>query len=125
MNCIYLPDVTLFFNFLLHDATDFIMSTEDNSDIDSFSDEDDHDLGMLPPIERANAENDIDSDAPDNMNGLVHHLPRHSLNSACDSSLLYKGNKQKSVQHTQPLNKKSRKAATRNWKRGNDLQNQL
>ena len=80
---------------------------------------------MLSPIERANAENDIDSNASDNMNGLMHHLPRHLLNSACDLSLIYKGNKQKSVQHTQPLNKKSRKAAARNWKRGNDLQSQL
>ena len=39
------------------------MNTEDNSDIESSSDEDDHDLAMLPPIEKANAETEMDSDA--------------------------------------------------------------
>ena len=77
---------------------------------------------MLPPIEKANAETDVDSDASDDMNdGLVYHLPRRLLNSTCDSSLLGKGIKQKSVQRTQPLNKKSRKLAARNWKKGTDL----
>ena len=77
---------------------------------------------MLPPIEKANAETDMDSDASDDMNdGLVYHLPRRLLNSTCDSSLLGKGIKQKSVQRTQPLNKKSRKLAARNWKKGTDL----
>ena len=53
---------------------------------------------MLPPIEKANAETDMDSDASDDMNDvLVHHLPRRLLNSICDSNLLDKGNKQKSV----------------------------
>ena len=42
---------------------DFLMNTEDNNDTESSSDEDDHDLVMLPPIERANAETDMDSDA--------------------------------------------------------------
>ena len=97
------------------------MNTEDNSDIDSSSDEDDHDLAMLLPIEKANAETDMDSDASDDMNdGLVHHLPRRLPNST-DSSLLDKGNKQKSVQRTQPPNKKSKKSAERNWKKGTDL----
>ena len=36
-------------------------------------------------------------------------------------SLLDKGNKQKSVQRTQPPNKKSRKLAARSWKKGTDL----
>ena len=58
------------------------MNTEDNSDIESSSDKDDYDFAMLPPIERANAETDMDSDASDDMNdGLVHHLPRRLLNS--------------------------------------------
>ena len=99
------------------------MNTEDNSDTESSLDEDDHDLAMLPPIEKENAETDMDSDASDDMNDdLVHHLPRRLLNSTCDSSLLDKGSKQKSVQRTQPLNKKSRKSAARNWKKGTDLQ---
>ena len=54
--------------------------------------------------------------------GLVHHLPRRLLTSTCDSSLLDKGNKQKSVQRNQPPTKKSRKSAARNWKNGTDLQ---
>ena len=72
------------------------MHTKDNSNIESSSDEDDPDLAMPPPIEKANAETDMDSDASDDMNdGLVHHLPRRLLNSTCDLSLLDKGNKQK------------------------------
>ena len=55
-------------------------------------------------------------------NGLVHCLPGRLLKPACDSSLLDKGNKQKSVQCTQPPNKKSRKSAIRSWKIGTDLQ---
>ena len=117
-NCNYLLDVTfLFFSFSLNDVT------EDNSDIESSSDEDDHDLAMLPPIENANAETDMDSYTSDDMNdGLILHLPRRLLNSTCDSNLLNKGNKQKSVQRTQLPNKKSRKSTARNWKKGTDLQ---
>ena len=86
------------------------MNTEDNSDIESSSDKKDHNLPMLPPIEKENVETDMYSDASDDMNdGLVDHLPRRLLNSTCDSSLLDKGNKQKYVQRTQPTNKKSRK----------------
>ena len=94
------------------------MNTDNNSDIESSSDEDDHDLAMLAPIEKANAKTDMDRDASDDMNdGLAHHLPRRLLNSTCDSSLLDKEIKQKSVQHTQPPYKKSRKSAARNWKK--------
>ena len=78
---------------------------------------------MLPPIEKTNAETDMDSDTSDVMNdSLVHYLPRRLLNSTCDSSLLDKGNKQKSVQRTQPPNKKSRKSAARKWVKDTDLQ---
>ena len=70
--------------------------------LESSSDEDNHDLAMLPPTEKANAENDMDSDASFDMNdGLVQYLPRCLLNSTCDSSLLDKGNKQKSVECTE------------------------
>ena len=99
------------------------MNTEDDSDIDSSSDEDDHDVDMLPPTEKANAETDMDRGASGDMNdGLAHHLPRRLLNSTCDSSLLDKESKQKSVQRTQPTNKISRKSAERNSKKGTDLQ---
>ena len=71
-----MPDVTfLFFRFSLNDAIDFLMNTEDNNDIESSLDEDGHDLAMLPSIEKANAETDMDRDASDDMNnGLVHHF---------------------------------------------------
>ena len=124
-NCNYLPDVTifLFFSFSQNDTIGFLMNTEDNSDIESSSDEDEFDLAMPPPIEKGNAETEMGCDASDDMNdGLVHHFPRRLLNSTCDSSLLDKENKQKSVQRTQPPNKKSRKSAARNWKKGIDLQ---
>ena len=94
------------------------MNTEDNSDTESSSGEDDHDLAMLPIIGKENAETDMDRDAPDDMNdGLVHHLPRRLLNSTCNPSLVDKGNEQKPVQRTQPPNRKSRKSAARNWKK--------
>ena len=43
------------------------MNTEDNSDTKSSSNEDDHDLAMLPPSEKANSETDMDSDGSDDM----------------------------------------------------------
>ena len=120
-----MPDVTfLFFSFSLNDAIYFLMNTEDSSDIESSSDEDDPHLAMLPPIEKANAEADVDSNASDDMNDVrVHNLPRRLLSSTRDSSLLDKGNKQKSVQRTQSPNKnKSRKSAARIWEKCIDLQ---
>ena len=89
-----MPDVTfLLFSFWLNDAIEFLINTEDNSDIESSSDEDDHGLAMLHSIEKANVEIVMDSDALDDMSGgLVHHLPRSLLNST--------GNKQKSVRRT-------------------------
>ena len=92
-NCSYLHDVTfLFFSFSLSEAIDFLMNAEDNSDIESSSDEDDHDLAMPPPIGKANIETDMESDASNNMNdGLVDHVPRRLLNSICTSSLAEKG----------------------------------
>ena len=90
MNCNYFPDVTfLFLGFSLNDAIDFLMNTEDNSDRESSSEEDDHDLAMLDdhdldrlhPIKKVNADTDMDSDASDGMNyDLLHHLPRRLLN---------------------------------------------
>ena len=124
MNFNYLREVTfLLFSFSLNDAIDFLTNTEDNSNIESSSDEDDHDLVRLPSIDKTNGEIDMGIDATDDMNDdLIHHLPRHLLNSTCDSSLLDKGNKQKFVQPTQLPNKKSRKSAARNWKKVTDLQ---
>ena len=59
-----MPDYTfLSFSFSLNDGIDFLMNTEDNRDIETSSDEDDHDLGMVSPVEKVNAETDMDSDA--------------------------------------------------------------
>ena len=59
-----MPDYTfLFFSFSLNDGIDFLMYTEDNRDIETSSAEDDHDLAMVPPVEKVNAETDMDSDA--------------------------------------------------------------
>ena len=44
------------------------MNTEDESDIASSSDEDQHKLAMLPPIENENAETDMDSHISDDKN---------------------------------------------------------
>ena len=69
-------------------------------------------------MKKGNAETDIDSNASNDMNdGLLNHLPRPLLNLTCDSSLLDKGNKQKSVQSTQLPNKRSIKSDARNWKK--------
>ena len=90
-----------FFRFSMNNAIDFLMNAEGNSDIKSPSNEGYHDLTMLPPIEKAKAETDMDNDTSDEMNDvLAHYLPKRLLNSACDSSVLDKGNKQKSVQGT-------------------------
>ena len=117
-NCNYLPDVIfLFFSFSLNDALAFLWTLK------SSLDKDDHDLAKLHPIEKANAETDMESDVSDGMNnGLVHHLPRRLLNSPCVSSLPDKGNKEKSVQRSQVWNKKSRKLVARTSKKGTDLQ---
>ena len=77
------------------------MNTEDNSDIESSSDEDNHDLPMLPPIEKANTKTDMVTDSLYDMNdGLVHHLPRPLLNSTCNSSLLDKEKKTRNLCNT-------------------------
>ena len=84
-----MPDVTifLFFSFSQNDTIGFFMNTEDNSDIESSSDEDEFDLAMPPPIEKGNAETDMGCDASDDMNdGLVQHFPRRLLNSTCGST---------------------------------------
>ena len=104
----------LFVSLLRNDAIDFLMNTKDNSDIESSLDEDEHDLAMMPPMEKANTETYMDSATSNDMNDdLVHHLPGCLLNSTCSSSLHNKGNKQKSEQRTHPPNKKSRKSAAR------------
>ena len=64
-----MTDVTfLYFSFSQNGVIGFLMKTEDNSDIESSSDEDQHNLAMLPPIENENAETDMDSHTSDDKN---------------------------------------------------------
>ena len=68
-----------FFSFSLNDAIHFLINTEDNNDIESSSDEEDHDLALLPPIERENTETDMDSDASDDMNEFSKVLTKFNM----------------------------------------------
>ena len=56
-----------------------LINTEDNSDIESSSDKEDHDLALLPPIERENTETDMDSDASDDMNEFAKVLTKFNM----------------------------------------------
>ena len=113
----------LFFSFLLNGAFDLLKNIEDNSDIESSSDEEDHDLNILPPTEKTNAETNMENYASVDINdGLVHHLTRGLLNLTYYLSMPHKGNKQKSVQHTQPPSQISRKLGSRNGEKDTDLQ---
>ena len=87
----------------LNEAIDIFMNNQDESDLESSSSDGEYNLAMLLPNEKSNAVTDMDSDASDDMNeGLVNHLPRSLLNSACRSSLLNKQNKEKAVKAKKP-----------------------
>ena len=60
--------------YTLSEVIDFVTNGEDSSNADSDEEEE---IVILPPIERAEAETDCDSDISDDENeGLVHHTPR-------------------------------------------------
>ena len=60
--------------YTLSEVIDFVTNGEDSSNVDSDEEEE---IVILPPIERAEAETDCDSDISDDENeGLVHHKPR-------------------------------------------------
>ena len=72
----------------MNNAIDFLMNTEDNSSRESSSDEDDHNLVMFSPTEKANAETDIESYAcDDNEWWSCTPCAKELINSTCDSSL--------------------------------------
>ena len=59
-------------NDTLSEVTDFVTNDEDSSNIDC----DEEEIMILPPIERAEAETDCDSDISDDENeGLAHYNP--------------------------------------------------
>ena len=66
-------------HYTLSEVIDFVTNGEDSSNVDSDEEED---IVILPPVERAEAETDCDSDISDGENeGLAHNvphrLPRH------------------------------------------------
>ena len=109
------------FSFTLNVAIDFLMDSDVSDDCSS-DENDDNEVIMLPLIEKANAESDMDSGASDDMNeGLVHHLPRRLLNSTCESNLLkdYPGNEsprastETASTTSEPVSKKQKKQKKR------------
>ena len=83
----------LYLSFSMNNAIDFLMNTEDNSSRESSSDEDDHNLVMFSPTEKANAETDMESHAcDDNEWWSCTPCAKELINSTCDSSLFDKEN---------------------------------
>ena len=52
-------------NYTLNEVIDFVTNGEDSSNVDSDEEEE---IAVLPPIERAEAETDCDSDISDDEN---------------------------------------------------------
>ena len=68
-------------NYALSEVIDFVTNGEDYSNVDSHEEEE---IVMLPPIERAEAKTDCNSDISDDENeGLAHHMPRRLLTVPC------------------------------------------
>ena len=60
-------------NYNLSEVIDFVTSSEDSSNVDSDEEEE---IVILPPTERAEAKIDSESDISDDENeGLAHHMP--------------------------------------------------
>ena len=63
---------------------DFVTNGEDSSNVDSNEEEE---IVILPPIERAETETDCDSDISDDKNeGLAHHMPHCLLTAPCPTN---------------------------------------
>ena len=105
----------------MNKAIGFLTNNQDESDLESSSNDDEYDLAMLPPIGKSNAEADMGSDVSDDMDeSLVHPLSMCLLNLACGSSLLDKQNKEKAVKakkNNHASNKKTKNQSQEREKR--------
>ena len=108
-------------NYALSQVIDFVTNGEDYSNVDSHEEEE---IVMLPPIERAEAETDCNSDISDDENeGLAHHMPRRLLTVPCSSNTI-KQNLDESDQTSDdesyeqpPKRQKQSKKKERKWKK--------
>ena len=71
-------------NYTLSEVIDFVTNGEDSSNVDSDEEEE---IVILPPIERAEAKTDCDSDISDDENeGLAHHMSHRLLTAPCSTN---------------------------------------
>ena len=71
-------------NYILSKVIDFVTNGEVSSNVGSDEEEE---IVILPPIERAQAETDCNSDISNNENeGLAHHMPRCLLTAHCSTN---------------------------------------
>ena len=107
-------------NYTLSEVIDFVTNGEDSSNVDSDEEEE---IVILPPIERAEAETDCDSDISDDENeGLAHHMPRRLLTAPCSTNTvkqnLDESNQTSDDESCEPLPKRQKqKKKDRKWKK--------
>ena len=82
-------------NYAHSEVIDFVTNGEDSSNVDSDEEEQ---IMILPPIEKAEAKTDCDSDIWDDKNeGLAHHMPHRLLTAPCSTNTV-KQNLDESIQ---------------------------
>ena len=89
-------------NYTLSEVIDFVTNGRGSSNVDSDEEEE---IVIFPPIERAEAETDCSSDISDDENErLAHHMPRRLLTAPCSTNTakqnLMKAIKVKMINHT-------------------------
>ena len=82
-------------NYTHSEVIDFVTNGEDSSNVDSDEEEE---IMILPPIEKAEAKTGCDSDIWDDENeGLAHHMPHRLLTAPCSTNTV-KQNLDESIQ---------------------------
>ena len=89
-------------NYTLSEVIDFVTNGRGSSNVDSDEEEE---IVIFPPIERAEAETDCSGDISDDENErLAHHMPRRLLTAHAQQTLpnkiLMKAIKVKMINHT-------------------------